>query len=121
LTGSEIQQDSILVSHAVFTLLKHQNIQLKREEQAASAQQPIQSLVLSLPSTVRPINKFVQDNLSIFKFRIFHSGYLKEEIVIRPVLKRFTNCDFLQELGEFCFKTQKVFCSEIDKVIYKKH
>jgi hypothetical protein len=73
-TGSEIQQDSLLVSHAVFTLLKHRKIQLEREEPTASAQQPCQSSFLSLPSTVRPMNKFVLDNLSIFKFRIFQSG-----------------------------------------------
>ena len=131
LTRSEIQQDSILVSHAVFTLLKHQNIQLKREEPAAASaikgepqtvvpiksQQPCQSLVRSLP--VRPVNEFVLDNLSIFKFRIFQSGNLKGEIVVRPELANFRNCDFLQKLGEFCFKTPKVFCSEIDKVILK--
>jgi hypothetical protein len=129
LTGSEIQQDSILVSHAVFTLLKHQNIQLKREEQAAASaimeepqtvvslksQQPCQSLVRSLP--VRPVNEFVLDNLSIFKFRIFQSGNLEGEIVVRPEHSNFKNCDFLQKLGEFCFRTQQVFCSEIDKVI----
>jgi hypothetical protein len=129
LTGSEIQQDSILVSHAVFSLLKHQKIELKREEPAAASaimeepqtvfplksQQPCQSLVRSLP--VRPMNEFVLDNLSIFKFRIFQSGNLKGEIVVRPELANFRNCDFLQKLGEFCFKTQKVFCSEIDKVI----
>ena len=119
-TGSEIQQDSLLVSHAVFTLLKHQKTQLKREEPASpSAQQPCQSSFLSLPSTVRPINKFVLDNSSIFMFRIFHSGYLEGEIVIRPVLTNSNLCDFVQKLGEFCFKTQKVFCSKIDEVTKK--
>ena len=108
-TGSEIQQDSLLVSHAVFSLLKHQKIELEREEPT----------YLSLPSTVRPINKFVLDNLSIFKFRIFHSGYLQEEIFIRPELSNFKNCDFLQKLGEFCFKSQQVFCSKIDEVTKK--
>jgi hypothetical protein len=111
LSGSEIQQDSILVSHAVFSLLKHQKIQLQREEPTASAQQPCQSSFLSLPSTVRPINKFVLDNSSIFMFRIFHSGYLEGEIVIRPVLTNSKVCDFVQKLGEFCFKTPQVFCS----------
>ncbi len=119
-TESEIQQDSLLVSHAVFSLLKHQKIKLEREEPTASARQPCQSSFLSLPSTVRPINKFVLDNLSIFKFRIFHSGYLQEEIVIRPELSNFKNCDFLQKLGEFCFKSQQVFCSTIDKVTKNK-
>jgi hypothetical protein len=116
LTGSEIQQDSLLMSHAVFTLLKHQKIQLEREEPTASAQQTCQSL----PSTVRPINKFVLDNLSIFKFRIYHCGNLQEEMVVRLELSNFKNCDFLQKLGEFCFKSQKVFCSKIDEVTKKK-
>jgi hypothetical protein len=145
LTGSEIQQDSILVSHAVFSLLKHQKIELKREEPAAASaimeepqtvvpsqkkrkmsakkeksQQPIQSLVQSLPFTVRPINKFVLDNLSIFKFRIYHCGNLQEEMVVRLELSNFKNCDFLQKLGEFCFKSQQVFCSTIDKVTKNK-
>jgi hypothetical protein len=116
LTGSKIQQDSLLVSHAVFSLLKDQKIQLLREKLTASAQQPCQSSFLSLPSTVGPMNKFVLDNLSIFKFRIFRSGFLLEEIVVRPELSNFTNCDFLQKLGEFCFKTPQVFCSKIAKV-----
>ena len=141
LSGSEIQQDSILVSHAVFSLLKHQKIELKREEPAAASaimeepqtvvpsqkkrkksakkeksQQPNQSLVQSLPFTVRPMNKFVLDNLSVFKFRIFHKGKLEGEIFIRPEVSNFKNCDFLQKLGQFCFKTQKVFCSTKIKV-----
>ena len=111
LTGSKIQQDSLLVSHAVFSLLLDQKIQLLREKLTASAQQPCQSSFLSLPSTVRPINKFVLDNSSIFMFRIFHSGYLEGEIVIRPVLTNSKVCDFVQKLGEFCFKTPQVFCS----------
>jgi hypothetical protein len=119
LTGSEIQQDSLLVSHAVFSLRKDQKIQLEREE-PASAQQPCQSSVQSLPSTVGPMNKFVLDNSSIFKFRIFRSGYLLEEMVVRPELSNFKNCDFVQKLGEFCFKTQKVFCSTITKVTKNK-
>jgi hypothetical protein len=149
--GSEIHQDSLLVSHAVFSLLKHQKIELKREEPASpnrltlepaaasaimeepqtvvlsqkkrkksakkeKSQQPIQSLVQSLPFTVRPMNKFVLDNLSIFKFRLFHLGKLEGEIVIRPELSNFKNCDFLQKLGQFCFKTQQVFCSKKIKV-----
>ena len=151
LTRSEIQQDSLLVSHAVFSLLKHQKIELKREEPASpnrltlepaaasaimeepqtvvpsqkkrkksakkeKSQQPNQSLVQSLPFTVRPMNKFVLDNLSVFKFRIFHKGKLEGEIFIRPEVSNFKNCDFLQKLGQFCFKTQKVFCSTKIKV-----
>jgi hypothetical protein len=55
------------------------------------------------------------DNSSVFILRMFKSGSPKGEIVIRPVLM-FEHRDFMQKLGDYCYRTQKVFCNTIDKV-----
>jgi hypothetical protein len=136
LKGSQVRQDSQLLSHAVFSLLERQKISLKNElrpKTASAAISPALSpsalkkepqkratvaakiLSVSLPVSV-PANgtKFVLGQSSVFILRWFQSGSLKGEICIRPVPT--FHLDFVQKLGEFCYKSPKVFCNSVDQV-----
>jgi hypothetical protein len=99
-TGCEIQK---AVSHAVFSLLKNQKIQLKREEPQ-----------FAMPTI--PVNQFVLGESSIFIMKLLQSGSLKGEIRIRP-LPTF-HPEFLKQLGKFCYKFPKIFFTTVNKVIY---
>lgn len=66
------------------------------------------------PNSV-PITPFFSENLlSKFILRLFQSGRLKGEIHICPVPTFYP--DFVQKLGEFCYRSPKKFCSSVDKV-----
>lgn len=125
LKGSQVRQNSLLLSHAVFLLL--QNNVLNREVPTQSAMMverletelkgeqptPVVHLPPSIPLT--STKKFVLNASSFFNLRMYQSGTLKGNIYIRPV-HMFEHCDFTRQLGEFCFQTQKVFCSTNSKV-----
>jgi hypothetical protein len=136
LKGSQVRQDSQLLSHAVFSLLERQKISLKNELRPKTASAVISPalspsalqnehqkrtmvaakiLSVSLPVSV-PANgtKFVLGQSSVFILRWFQSGSLKGEICIRPVPT--FHLDFVQKLGEFCYKSPKVFCNSVDQV-----
>ncbi|XP_046640733.1 uncharacterized protein LOC124326122 isoform X4 [Daphnia pulicaria] len=121
LKGAQVHQNSLLLSHAVFSLL--QNNVCNREEPTSAMVEtdgkgekptPVVQLPPSIPLT--STKKFVLNASSFFILRIYQSGTLIENIIIRPV-HMFEHCDFTRQLGEFCFQTQKVFCSTVSKVI----
>jgi hypothetical protein len=106
------QQDLMLLSHAVFSLLKKQNISIKNEQPIAGA-----SKLTSLPPTISNKSKFVLGDLSSkFILRLFKSGRSTGEIHIRPAPT--FHPAFVQKLGDFCYKTQKKFSTGIDKVTF---
>ena len=130
LKGSQIRQDSLLVSNAVFSLLKNQKFEfgaveprnrtvpLKNDQQSSPAVNAHRSSeTVSFPSFIpsSSVGNFVLNNSSVFILRIFKSGNPKGTIVIRPELL-FEHRDFIQKLGDYCYRTQKVFCHTIDKV-----
>jgi hypothetical protein len=133
LKESQIRQDSLLVSHAVFSLLQWQQIDLKREvpastvmgvpqiqtvlnnEQQASTANTCKSVVVSSSISASSANKFLLNGFSTFTLKMFQSGDLKAEIVIRPDYT-FGQSEFMQKLGEFCFGTQQVFGGKIKTV-----
>ena len=139
LKGSPIRQDSLLVSHAVFSLLQRQKISLDLQPTASavisSSLNPAEDCSISkiitmelpkrttvaskllssfsLPPTVLSNNpKFVLGQSTVFILRLFQSASLKGEFFIRPVPT--FHLDFVQKLGEFCYKSPKVFCNNID-------
>jgi len=66
------------------------------------------------PSSV-PTKLFFSGNLlSKFILRLYQSGRLKCEIHICPAPTFYP--DFVQKLGEFCYRSLKEFCSSVDKV-----
>jgi hypothetical protein len=66
------------------------------------------------PNSV-PTELFLSGNLcSKFILRLYQSGRLKGEIHICPVPTFYP--DFVQKLGEFCYRSPKKFCSSVDKV-----
>ncbi len=106
-------QDSVLLSHIIFSALKRQKIPLKCVQQPTNAS--TSSTTISLPPCVSAsTSKFVLGISSLFILRLFQSGSPKGEIHIRPTLT--FHPAFLQNLGEFCFKSPKKFGSNIDKV-----
>jgi hypothetical protein len=119
LKGSQVRQNSLLLSHAVFSLL--QSNVLNREVPTVEAESkgeqptPVVHLPPSIPLT--STKKFVLNASSFFILRIYQSGTLIGNIYIRPV-HMFEHCDFTRQLGEFCFQTQKVFCSTVSKVAH---
>ncbi|EFX82237.1 hypothetical protein DAPPUDRAFT_302642 [Daphnia pulex] len=67
------------------------------------------------PNSV-PTKLFFSGNLqSKFIFRLYQSGRLKGEIHICPVPTYYP--DFVQKLGEFCYRSPKEFCSSVDKAM----
>ena len=114
--GPLFRRDLLLISHAVFSFLRWQNINLKSVQQ----QQPTSHASNSSTNTNRPArslspaSKFVLDQSSIFILKLFQSGTPKGEIHIRP-LPTFHPI-FLQKLGEFCYKSPKNFCRSVEKV-----
>lgn len=115
LSDAQVKQDSLLIYHAVFSALERQKIPLKSvQKSTASALLPTPTAPV-LP-TVSAKCKFVPGNLSAkFILRLFQSGRLKGEIHIRPAPT--FHPDFVQKLGDFCYKSPKNFSSVIDKVI----
>jgi hypothetical protein len=123
LKGSQIQQDSLLVSHAVYSLLQSWKIHLKVQQGPAVPSPPPISVVAnvekkkdnkgalnssatssSLPSAISTnTDNFVLDQSSTFIVRLNQFGTLKGEIYIRPALN-FEHPDFITKLGEFCFQ-----------------
>ena len=115
LSEPQVKQDALLLSHAVFSALERLKIPLKSvQKSTASALLPTQTT--PVPPTVSSKCKFVPGNLSAkFILRLFRSGKLKGEIHIRPAPT--FHPDFVQKLGDFCYKSPKNFSSVIDKVI----
>jgi hypothetical protein len=120
LKGSQVRQNSLLLSHAVFSLL--QNNVCNREEPTSAMVEtdgkgekptPVVQLPPSIPLT--STKKFVLNASSFFILRMYQSGTLIGKIFIRPV-HMFEHCDFTRQLGEICFQTQKVFCGTASKV-----
>ena len=123
-------QDLLLISHAVFSFLRRQKINLKGVQQQEQPTRPIThatssatnhiniDVVQSLPPIVLPASnsKFVLDQSSIFILKVFQCGTPKGEIHIRP-LPTFHPI-FVQKLGDFCYKFPKNFCRTIEKVPY---
>ncbi len=138
LKGSQIQQDSLSVSHVVFSLLQRQKIQLKVQQGPAVPSPPPISVVAnvekkkenkgalkssatssSLPSVISTnTDNFILGQSSTFIVRFNQFGTLKGEIYIRPALN-FEHPEFITKLGEFCFKSPKTLI--IKKVIYYRH
>lgn len=144
--GNSIRQDSILLSHAVFSLLQRQKIPLNIKEPQESAgasnssstsvaakdakkkpktitkkEKKIKSAIKSSPVTLPPnvfpsSSKFVLTPSSVFILRLFQSGSPKGEIRFNPMLRLTWITELVQKLGEFCFQSQKIFCNTIDKV-----
>ncbi|XP_046448004.1 uncharacterized protein LOC124196812 [Daphnia pulex] len=116
------QQDLKLLSHVVFSLLQKQRISLKKEVQ------PINT-VTSGPSTklpshqtqetahphsiAHPRSNFRLNSSSKFILRIFRSGRPKGEIHFRPASTFHPK--FVQQLGEFCYSSQRDFSCTISK------
>lgn len=123
LSDAQVKQDSLLIYHAVFSALERQKLPLKSvQKSTASALLPTPTApVLPTPTapvlpTVSAKCKFVPGNLSAkFILRLFQSGRLKGEIHIRPAPT--FHPEFVQKLGDFCYKSPKNFSSVIDKVI----
>jgi hypothetical protein len=70
-----------------------------------------------LPPIVPPENrKFVLGQSFVFILRLFQSGSLQGTFFIRPV-PTFRS-DFVQKLGEFSYKSPKVFCTYVDPVTF---
>ncbi|XP_046640762.1 uncharacterized protein LOC124326142 isoform X2 [Daphnia pulicaria] len=115
LSDAQVKQDSLLIYHAVFSALERQKIPLKNvQKSTASALLPTPTAPV-LP-TVSAKCKFIPGNLSAkFILRLFQSGRLKGEIHIRPVPT--FHPDFVQKLGDFCYKSPKNFSSVIDKAM----
>ncbi|EFX82383.1 hypothetical protein DAPPUDRAFT_302626 [Daphnia pulex] len=107
-------QDSVLLSHVIFSALKRQKIPLKCVEQPTNASTSSTSIPLP-PYVSASTSKFVLGISSLFILRLFQSGCPKGEIHIRPTLT--FHPAFLQKLGEFCFKSQKKFGGNIDKAL----
>ena len=106
------QQDLMLLSHVVFSMLKRQKIPLKNEQPIPGA-----SKLTSLPPTITNKSKFVLGDLSSkFILRLFKSGRSAGEIHIRPAPT--FHPAFVQKLGDFCYKTQKKFRTSVDKVSF---
>ncbi|EFX82240.1 hypothetical protein DAPPUDRAFT_241481 [Daphnia pulex] len=109
LKGSQLRQNSLLLSHAVFSLL--QSNVLNREVPTVGAEskgeQPTPVVHFPPSISLTSTKKFVLNASSFFILRIYQSGTLIGNIVIRPV-HMFEHCDFTRQLGEFCFQTQKV-------------
>jgi hypothetical protein len=65
------------------------------------------------PASVLSTKKFFSKNLlSKFILKLFQSDRLVGEIHINPA----PISDFVQELGEFCYRSPKIFSTFIDKV-----
>ncbi len=132
LKGPVFKQDLMLISYAVFSFLKRQNIDLKSVQKQPTIAAP-SSLSLNqlinvtasssvaatktnllcwslLPPTVSSNNKFTFDQ-GTFILRLFQSGKPKGEIHIRPA-PTFHPL-FVQQLGDFCYKSQKSSVSDI--------
>ena len=122
------QRDLILISYAIFSLLQKQNVSFKNtskntEEEPIQQEVPpsvinnIMSQYSSLPPTILPMassGKFILGQ-SIFVLRLFQSGIPKGEIHIKPV-PAFIHPTFVQQLGDFCYRSQKHFFRSILRV-----
>ena len=118
LNEPQIKQDSMLISHAVFSALERQNIPLKMKTSTASALPP--TTPVPHPTVSIRSSKFTLGNLSSkFILRLFRSSRLKGEIHIRPAPT--FHPEFVQKLGDFCYKSPKNFSTIIDKVIFIKY
>ena len=123
-----LRQDLMLISFAIFSFLQRQNANLKnvqhqpkKHETTSSVPNSTRSKSSSLQTTnvshmaSRPSGKFVLGQ-SIFVLRLFKSGTPKGEIHIRP--EPTFDSLFLQQLGDFCYNSQKHFSQTIEKVTY---
>ncbi len=133
LMGTQIRQDLMLISYLVTSFMRKQNCSLEmlsantpkpsellqatsvslstnnnNETMAASILASLPALDLLFPS------KFVLGQSSVFILRLFQSGHLQTEIHIRPVPT--FHPEFVQKLGEFCYKSPKPFSNGVDKV-----
>ena len=122
LNEPQIKQDSLLLSHSVFSALEHQKIPLSVQSQKTSTASALPSCDIPttpMPPTVSGKIKFALGNLSAkFILRLFQSGRLKGEIHIRPAPT--FHPEFVQKLGDFCYKSPKNFSSTVDKVTYRR-
>ncbi|XP_046640768.1 uncharacterized protein LOC124326148 [Daphnia pulicaria] len=116
------QQDLKLLSYVVFTLLQKQKIPLKNESQPIDkvTSDPWiklpshQSQELAHPRSIaHPRSNFRLNSSSKFILRIFRSGRPKGEIHFRPASTFHPK--FVQQLGEFCYSSQRDFSCTISK------
>ncbi len=127
------QQDLKLLTHVVFSLLQKQRISLKKNVQPINTvtSDPLTKLPSQSRPSKRPRNSPSQETAhpqsiahprsnfrlnSSFKFilRIFRSGRPKGEIHFRPAPSFHPK--FVQQLGEFCYSSQRDFSCTISKV-----
>ena len=143
LKGSPIRQDSTLLSHAVFSLLQRQKIPLKtgdpqvqsipdasskvkaikdpkikkeKIKKTEKKEKKTKAVPKSVPNVFPSGSQFVLSLSTVFILRLFQSGSPKGEIRFIPVFREPWLTEFMQKLGECCFKSQKVLCNTIDKV-----
>lgn len=130
LNGPFCQQDSKLLSHAVFWFLERQKNSMEEDLPSsvcdskssavvtcpsATVVSTVQALPTSLPPRLPSTGKrFLMSQSSIFILKLYKSGTFQGEIHVRP-LPAF-HPEFVQQLGEFCFESPKNFGSYIDKV-----
>lgn len=107
--GNDTQQDLTLISHGIFTLLKRpsvvKNNELPETNYASSASFSASSLLSN--------NKF-NPYTSLFIMKWFELGVQMGEIHIRPNI--FCSLEFVQQLGDFCYKSPKSFGCALEKV-----
>ena len=117
------RQELLLINHAITAFLRNQNVSLASQQPAPKK---VDSDVPSMTSLVRhfqaltasPVasnNQFVLSQSSVFIMRLFQSNIPLGELHIRP-LTTFPHREFVQKLGEFCYKSPQIFCDSVDKV-----
>ena len=117
LMGSQIRQELILINYVITSFLRRQNVSLesKQESKPAALKTPTKdSTEYSLPTIAK--NFVSSRQLSVFILRLFQSNIEIGELHVRPAPT--FHPEFVQKLGEFCYKSPKIFCNSIDKVDY---
>ena len=112
----EIRQEFILINHVITSFL-HNQLSLESAPKEDSAVASMTSLVRNFQATslVASNNKFTLSQSSVFILRLFQSNIQIGELHIRPV-PTFPHREFVQTLGEFCYKSPQIFCDSVEKV-----
>ena len=112
----EIRQEFILINHVITSFL-HNQLSLESAPKEDSAVASMTSLVRNFQATslVASNNKFTLSQSSVFILRLFQSNIQIGELRIRPV-PTFPHREFVQTLGEFCYKSPQIFCDSVEKV-----
>ena len=113
LMSSQVRQDLLLINHAIAAYLQNVPLGSQRPVAALPNRNAIQPLAHPLPAPSN--NKFVLSPSCLFILRLFQSDTQIGEVHIRPTTT-FPHPEFVQKLGELCFRNRNLFCNTVDKV-----